>query len=122
MAESRFPPVPLGEETGDAALQQPPWRKAVDLSSVADAADAFLARAGFDRGPWLAAIFAGGIAAWFALGQAWQWVAAISAGLLLATGAVALWKERPERTHLLRGVMAAGLLFAAGVSRPLSCS
>jgi competence protein ComEC len=116
MAESRLPPVPLGEETGDAALQHPPWRKPFDLSSAVDAAEDFLARAGFDRGPWLAIAFGGGIATWFALGQAWQWVAALAAGLLLATGAVALWKERPERTHLQRAALAVGLLFSAGVS------
>jgi competence protein ComEC len=116
MAESRLPPVPLGEQTGDAAPQQPPWRMAVDLSSIADRAEGFLARAGFDRGPWLAIAFAGGIAAWFVLGAAWQWVAALAGGLLLGTGAAALWKERPERTHLLRAALAVGLLFAAGLS------
>lgn len=116
MAESRTPPVPMGEETGDAALQHPPWRMPVRLSSIPDGMEAFLARAGFERGPWLAAAFAGGIAAWFALGAAWQWVAAISAGLLLATGGVALWKDRPERTHLLRAAVALGLLFAAGTA------
>jgi len=34
-------------------MQQPPWRKTVRLSSVADSAENLLARAGFDRGPWL---------------------------------------------------------------------
>lgn len=116
MAQSRLPPVPMGEETGDAALQQPPWRKHVNLSSIPDAAEAFLARAGFDRGPWLAIAFGAGIAAWFALGEAWQWVAALAGGLLLATGAVALWKEQPSRTHLLRAALVVGLLFAAGVA------
>jgi competence protein ComEC len=67
MATRQPPLVPLGDEPADAALQQPPWRKTARLSSVADAADAALARAGFDRGPWLAIAFAGGIAAWFVL-------------------------------------------------------
>jgi competence protein ComEC len=106
----------MGEETGDAALQQPPWRKPVDLSSIGDGVETFLARAGFDRGPWLAIAFGAGIGAWFVLGQAWQWVAALAGGLLLATGTVALWKDRPERTHLMRAALAVGLLFAAGVA------
>ncbi|HTM96033.1 MAG TPA: ComEC/Rec2 family competence protein, partial [Croceibacterium sp.] len=86
------------------------------MSSIADGAELFLARAGFDRGPWLAIAFGAGIGAWFVLGQAWQWVAAMAAGLLLATGAVALWKEQPARTHLMRAALAVGLLFAAGLA------
>jgi len=92
MATRVTPLVPLGEEPGDAALQQPPWRKAARLSSAADAAEAFLARAGFDRGPWLAVALATGIAAWFALPSAGWWVAAMGAGLILALGALALWR------------------------------
>lgn len=116
MAQSRLPPVPVGEETGDAAMQQPPWRKPVDLSSIGNTVEDFLTRAGFDRGPWVVIAFGAGIAAWFCLGQIWQWVAALAGGLLLATGAVALWKDRPERTHLMRAAFAVGLVFAAGVA------
>ena len=67
MATRQAPFVPLGEPRGDAALQHPHWRKRVSLSSTADAAEVFLAGAGFDRGPWLAVAFAAGIALWFAL-------------------------------------------------------
>ena len=64
---TRQPTVPLGDEPADAAMQQSPWRKTVRLSSVADGAEVRLAKAGFDRGPWLAVAFASGIAAWFVL-------------------------------------------------------
>lgn len=114
---TRAPPlVPLGEDPGDAALQQPPWRNAARLSSVAAAAEGFLARAGFDRGPWLAVALAGGIAAWFALpGPGW-WVAAIAAGLIIALGALALWRGAEARSNLTLACVGAGLLLAFGVA------
>jgi competence protein ComEC len=107
--------VPLGEEPGDAALQQPPWRKRVRLSSVADAVEAFLARAGFDRGPWLAIALAAGNAAWFVLPDAGWWVAACAAGLMLSLGGLALWRGVGTRVNLLVACVGLGLLFAAGL-------
>ncbi|MGZ3270580.1 MAG: ComEC/Rec2 family competence protein [Croceibacterium sp.] len=108
--------VPLGEEPGDAALQHPPWRNAARLSSVADAAEGFLARAGFDRGPWLAVALATGIAAWFALpGPAW-WVATIAVGLIIALGALAMWRGVEGRSNLVIACVGAGLLLAAGTA------
>jgi competence protein ComEC len=115
MATRQPPLVPLGEEPADAALQQPPWRNRARLSSVADAAEAALARAGFDRGPWLAIAFAGGIAAWFVLDSPVEWVLAASLCLLAAVGAVALWRGEEARAHLLTAVVAIGLLAAAGI-------
>jgi len=82
---------------------------------MADAVDAFLARSGFDRGPWLAVSFAVGIGAWFALDGPGEWVAAAAAGLFLALGAVALWRGVPARFHLLTACVAVGLLVAAGL-------
>jgi competence protein ComEC len=114
---TRVPPlVPLGEEPGDAALQQSPWRNRARLSSVADAADAFLARAGFDRGPWLAAGLAAGIIAWFVLPNAGWWVGTIAAALILAIGAVALWREVGGRAHLQIACVVLGIVVAAGVA------
>jgi competence protein ComEC len=116
MATRVTPLVPLGEEQGDAALQQPPWRKAARLSSVADAVDGFLGRAGFDRGPWLAVALATGIAAWFALpGPGW-WVAAMASGLIVALGALALWRGVEGRSNLTLACVGAGLLVAFGVA------
>lgn len=112
---TRQPLVPLGEEPADAALQQPPWRNRARLSSVADAADAALARAGFDRGPWLAIAFAGGIVLWFILDGPAEWVLAASLCVLAAVGAVALWKGNEARAHLLTAVVAVGVLGAGGL-------
>jgi competence protein ComEC len=114
---TRVPPlVPLEDEPADAALQQPPWRNPARLSSVADAAEAFLGRAGFDRGPWLAVALAAGIAAWFALpGPGW-WVATIAAGMVLALGAVALWRGVEGRGNLVIACVGVGLLLAAGTA------
>ena len=47
---------------------------------MADALEAALARAAFDRGPWLAVAFAGGIAAWVVLDSSVEWVLAESGG------------------------------------------
>src|SRR5690606_16248787 len=65
MAASQVPLIPLDDGPADAAVQKVHWRKRARLSSGADAAEAGLARAGFDRGPWLAVAFASGIGAWF---------------------------------------------------------
>ena len=114
---TRVPPlVPLGDEPVDAALQRPPWRNAARLSSVGDAVEAFLARASFDRGPWLAVALAAGIAAWFALPGPWWWVAAIAAGLILALGALAVWRGVEGRSNLVIGCVGVGLLVSAGVA------
>ena len=116
MATRQTPIVPLGEETAaDAALQQSPWRKRARLSSVGDSLDAALARAGFDRGPWLAIAFAAGIAGWFVLDGPAEWLLAASLPLLAAVGAVALWRGNEKRAHLLSALVAVGLLGAAGL-------
>src|SRR6478609_1586610 len=112
---ARQPTVPLGEEPGDAAMQQPPWRKSARLSSVGDAIEDRLARAGFDRGPWLAVAFAGGIAAWFMLARPVEWVLAASACLLIVLGAVALWRGNAARQRVMTACVGVGLLVAAGI-------
>ena len=97
-------------------MQQPPWRKPARLSSVADAAESFLARAGFDRGPWLAVALAGGIAAWFALPSPAWWVGTIASGLIVALGALALWRRAEHRSNLTVACVGVGLLVAFGVA------
>ena len=92
------------------------WRTDRDLSSFLALAEAFLLRAGFDRGPWLAVAFAGGIAAWFALRSPWQWSAAIGGCLLTAMAAVALWREREDRIQLRIAVIGISLAVATGVA------
>ena len=115
MATRQPPLVPLEQASGDVALQQVPWRKPARLSSAADIAESWLSRAGFDRGPWLAVAFAAGVAAWFALGRSVEWVGVVAAALLAAVGSVAQWRGREDRSHLVRAILAAGLLVAAGV-------
>jgi competence protein ComEC len=108
--------VPLGEEPGDVALQQTPWRNRVRLSSAADDAESFLGRAGFDRGPWLAIALTAGVGAWFALPGAGWWVTALAAGLIAALGALAIWRGDARRVNLLFAGIGLGLAFAAGVA------
>ncbi|MDT8280822.1 MAG: ComEC/Rec2 family competence protein, partial [Erythrobacter sp.] len=87
---------------------------------LADAAEAFLARAGFDRAPWLAVIFAGGIGAWFVLPGMWQWCAAIAIGLAAALAAMVVWPPGSaadeHRAQLRLAVVAGGLIFAFGIA------
>ncbi|WP_126173486.1 ComEC/Rec2 family competence protein [Altericroceibacterium xinjiangense] len=115
MATRHLPTVPLGDLPGGAALVRSPWRTRVRLSSLGDAAEAFLVRAGFDRGPWLAVAFAAGIALWFWLGSATGWLIAAGSGLILALAAAGLWREDSNRSHLRTAAIAVGLLVAAGV-------
>ncbi|AKQ42222.2 putative membrane metal-binding protein [Aurantiacibacter atlanticus] len=81
---------------------------------MAETAEQFLDTAGFDRGPWLAVALAAGIGAWFVLPNGTGWVAAMASGLLLAMGALAVWKGRMDRTNLVTALVACGLLFAFG--------
>lgn len=128
------PIIPMGGEAGEPPEPAPPrdapWQSGGGLSSTAwprragaaaaEGAERFLARAGFDRAPWLAVVFAGGILAWFGLGGPWQWVAAIATGIGAALGALALWpygsRADEARSNLRSAVIACGLVFAAGVA------
>jgi len=93
-----------------------PWRVGASLASAADRVEAFLASRPFERGPWLAVAFAGGIAAWFVLPGISDWLAwlALCAGLALA----ALAALRSEGRHpLLRaGIASLALMLAAGTT------
>ncbi len=116
MATSTALHVPMGEgpERADAAVQRT-WLKGGRLSSIADAIDRFLASAGFDRGPWLTIAFAAGIAAWFVLGNPWQWLAAMGASVLCAIAAVTIWRQVDGRAALRLAVLSVSLAFAAGI-------
>ncbi len=116
MATRQPPLVPLGEDGSDAAPQQTHWRKRASLSSAADGIEQFLARAGFDRGPWMAVAMAAGIGAWFVLPNAGGWVATIALGLLIAMAGLAKWRGRDDRVHIVGAMTAIGLLFAFGTA------
>ena len=90
------------------------WRSRVRLSSVAFAADKFLATAGFDRAPWLAVGFAGGIAAWFALPDEWAWLALIFGGLGLVVAAGAMMRADGRCPYLRQAILAMCLIVVAG--------
>ena len=110
------PQVPLddGSDSPDAAVQRP-WQGRLRLSTVADAAERFLGNAGFDRGPWLAVAFAGGIGLWFWLATPWQWVAALAALVVSAIAALALWRDREDRAQLRLSLAAVCIVVAAGL-------
>ncbi len=125
------PIIPMGEDPGRpeaAADPRPrPWQSARGLSSIAggparpgDAAEAFLAGAGFERAPWIAVIFAAGIITWFALPHPWQWLAAMAGGAGLALAALALWPPGTAadetRANLRLAAIVCGLVFAFGVA------
>ena len=86
-AESDAQAEPVGPIS--AALHHCPWRAFASLSRVANAVERFLCQAGFDRAPWLAVGFGGGILAWFALPGPWSWLALIAGcgGIGLAAAA-----------------------------------
>ena len=131
------PIIPMGDgpDGNDAAGgdgSPRPWQTGGTMSSVrlwqarrigpalADAAEGFLARAGFDRAPWLAVVFASGILAWFVLPGVWHWCAALAGGAGLALAVWRLWPPGSAaddtRANLRLAIMACGLVFAAGIA------
>lgn len=82
---------------------------------MADAAELFLGGAGFDRAPWLAVAFGGGIAAWFVLPGPKQWLAALGLCLAVAGAAWAGWRGHESRFNLRRAAMAICLMAMLGM-------
>lgn len=117
MATQNAPEVPHPGAGGpsDAAVQRP-WRKRLRLSSAGDAAEAFLAKAGFDCGPWLTVAFAGGIGMWFLLDDAGQWVAFAALCTMVALATLVAWRGRDDRIRLLVAVTSLCIMLAAGLA------
>ena len=117
MATQGTPLVPFGDadDTADAAVQRP-WRMRAAMSRFAASIDGFLAKAGFDRGPWVVVGFAAGIGSWFMLAQPWQWIGAACLALISAVAAHAVWKDDEGRAHLRLALSVLGLAFAAGLA------
>jgi len=84
------------------------------LSSAVDRLEHFLAGSGFDRAPWLAVAFGGGIAAWFGLPHRWEWVALLGLCAGLAGAAVAMLRRDGRWPWLWQAVAALALALAAG--------
>jgi competence protein ComEC len=97
-----------------AALQHRPWRRRAGLSSTLAAMERFLGSAGFERGPWLAVAFAGGIAAWFPLDNTWQWLALLAACLAVLAASLAGFREEGRFPYLRQAVAGVALLVGAG--------
>lgn len=108
--------LPGGTDPAARAASQRPWQRGPTLSSFADAAEGFLERAEYDRGPWLAVAFAAGVGAWFALRDPAAWLRAMAA----AGGVAALgwlhWRNRDARALLRLGTVAMGLTFLLGMT------
>ena len=118
--------VPMGNAAPNgAALQQSHWPKRVDLSSrlasilktlvnALKTGEHLLETAGFDRAPWLAVGFAGGIAAWFALANPWQWLALIATCLAAMLGAMAGLRQDGRFSYTRQAAATLALMIAAG--------
>ena len=115
MAGDAIRRVPMGDGTGNAALQQSPRLSTPALSSLLDRTEAFLGAAGFDRAPWLVVGLAAGIASWFWLAGPGEWLAMVLGTLLAAIAAAALWRDREDRVRLRHAVTGLGLAIAMGV-------
>lgn len=116
MALRLTPPVPLGEETGPAAIQQPPWRNRAQLSSFATAVDSFLGRQGLDRGPWIAVFFAAGIAFWFVTPSSDFWISGLFA---TAIAVVISWRQLAtgaKSTNIAIAALSLAVAFFLGIT------
>lgn len=117
MATRNAPFVPLGEADPPVrAAPQHPWQRLGNLSSLADACESFLQRAGYERGSWLAVAFAAGIATWFLLPDRTGWLVAI--GLAAGGGAIGWlhWRRNDTRAVLRVAAVALSLAFVLGIS------
>lgn len=84
------------------------------MSSVAEALERFLERAGFDRAPWLAVAFAGGIAAWFLLPTRWHWLALLAGCLATSMSALAAFRGDGRFPYLRQALAVVPLMVMAG--------
>ena len=87
-----------------------------DLSSRLARVESFLEQAGFERGPWLAVAYAGGIGAWFALRRFELWLAFLALCAAVAVGALALLRAEDRFPWLRQALVACALALAAGMA------
>lgn len=116
MATRQTPTIPVVEGTSDAAMQGPHWRNRARLSSIWNRIEQFLGKSGFDRGPWMAVAFAGGVLAWFGFSGPAQWISVLASCVIAALASSAAWKGRDERSHVMAAVIALAVLVGAGMS------
>ncbi|MDE2595310.1 MAG: ComEC/Rec2 family competence protein [Sphingomonadales bacterium] len=97
-----------------AALQHRPWRKLGSLSSGLMGLENFLARAAFDRAPWVAVGFAVGVGAWFVLPGQWDWLALLATCLAAALGTMALLRRDGQFPYVRQSLVLLALALAGG--------
>lgn len=95
-------------------MQHGPWRNRAELASGLRSIEAFLARSGFDRAPWLVVAFVAGIAAWFALPTQGLWLALLVGCGALATGALTLLRAEGRYPYLRQALAAVALAVGLG--------
>jgi len=126
------PIIPMGDASAStpdgSGIPARPWQSRSGKSSagagqgaaLAARAEDFLAAGGFDRAPWLAVLFMGGILTWFTLPGPLYWLAAMVAAGGYAVAAWQAWPPLSEacerRVHLRQALLAGGLVFAAGIA------
>lgn len=81
---------------------------------VAQRLEKFLGAAGFERAPWLAVGFAGGIGLWFELGSSWQWLVLVGGLLFVAIAALGLLSRDGGFPYLRQALGYFLLAMAAG--------
>ncbi len=104
----------LGVYPARAAMQQFRWRVATHLSSMLAKLERFLDRAGFDRAPWLSVAFALGIAAWFSMANAHQWLAFLAAMGAVGAGATVLLRDDGGFPYIRQAIISLSLVAASG--------
>lgn len=89
------------------------WDSLGRLSSVQRTIEEFLSVRPFERAPWLAVGFGGGIFAWAALSGPWQWAAllALCAAAGLLAGVIA---RDGQADHLRHAIVGMALMVSAG--------
>lgn len=95
-------------------MQQAQWRRAARLASAVDRLEGFIARASYDRGPWLAVAFGAGIASWFALSGPSGWLTLILAALATVGLAGALLRAHGDHPYLRQALISLTLAAAGG--------
>lgn len=108
------PAGPVEDPSGSAAMQQRPWNTVARLSRLLAEVERFLGNSGFDRAPWLAVAFGGGIVAWFALPTAWHWLGVIALCLGLAGAGWSAFVSDGEHPYLRQATILLPLALAAG--------
>ncbi|WP_296680168.1 ComEC/Rec2 family competence protein [Novosphingobium sp.] len=109
------PTVPIGDtEPAGAAVQHSHWRNGVNLSSALAHAESFLSGAGFDRAPWVVVGLSSGIAAWFVLPTAWQWLGWVSALSAMCLLGLALLRRDGRFPYLRQAIVVMSAVAGAG--------